>query len=163
MKFRELYPKEREILRKEGKEYGLNIDTVLKGKKILKAKDRRDVFILNKQTFKILKKIKKDPYCVGMSIGEIRKGKFEFGLEGGTFIAPYARNKVVVDKKGEQLVLYGRDIFHSSVIKGKKLKEGDKCVVVNEIGEAIALGKVMKNRVFVKNLKDKGLYLRRGE
>jgi ribosome biogenesis protein Nip4 len=164
MKFRSLYPDEREIVRKVSKDYGLNVDTALKGKKLMTVTGgRREVFITNRQTAKLAEKIKKEPYTIGLFIGEIKRRRFDLGLEGATLIAPLAKKKVMVDEKAEQLVLYGRDVLSKSVIKGKELKAGDKCLIVNHHGEAIALGRVKKDKIFVENLKDRGWYLRKGE
>ena len=66
----------------------------------------------------------KEPYCLGLLIGEIKHKKFELGLEGTTLIVSMAKKKATVDEKTEQLVLYGKDVFFKSVIAGKNLKIG---------------------------------------
>jgi ribosome biogenesis protein Nip4 len=163
MKFRALSEDEREIVRKASKDYGLNIDTALKGKKLITvAAGRREVFATNRQTVKILEKMGRDPYCAGLYIGEIRGKKFKLDLEGAYLIASLAGKKVVVSEEAEQLVLYGRDVFSKSVVSAGDLRKGDKCIIVNRFGDALALGRVVGGQIFVENIKDRGWYLRRG-
>jgi len=119
--------------------------------------ERREVFITTKEVYKTLKKINKEPYTVGVIIGEFRRNKFFPNLEGAKF-AKY--KKIYVNDKAEQLVLYGRDVFPNSIIKGEKLKPKEKCIIVNKKGEILAIGKVEKDKI--KNIIDRGWYLRKG-
>jgi len=118
---------------------------------------RREVFITTKKVYNILEKIKIMPYTAGVIIGEFRGDKFLPGLEGAKF-AKY--KKIYVNDKAEQLVLYGRDVFPNSIIKGDKLKPKEKCIIANKRGEILAIGKVEKDKV--TNLIDRGWYLRKG-
>jgi len=119
--------------------------------------ERREVFITTKEAYKTLKKINKEPYTVGVIIGEFRGNKFFPNIEGAKF-AKY--KKIYVNDKAEQLVLYGRDVFPNSIIKGEKLKPKEKCIIVNKKGEILAIGKVEKDKI--KNIIDRGWYLRKG-
>jgi|Deesub1362A_J573_1020465.scaffolds.fasta_scaffold00098_22 ribosome biogenesis protein Nip4 len=163
MKFRPLNNLEREVIRKAGKDYGLNVDTALKGKKLIISSGRKEVFATNKLTVKIIEKMNKEPYCAGLFIGEIRKNRFELSLEGAYLFAPFANKKIIIDDKAEQLVLYGRDVFSNSIVSSPKLKEGERCIILNKFGDALAIGEVKGGtQVSIRNIKDRGWYLRRG-
>jgi ribosome biogenesis protein Nip4 len=164
MKFRTLNNYERELVRKTSKVYGLNVDTALKDKKLITvASGRKEVFITNSQTVKLINKMKKEPYSAGLYIGEIKGKNFELDLEGASLIAPLAKKKIIVDDDAEQLVLYGRDVFSNSVVFSEGLKKGEKCIVTNKYGDALALAEVKGDRLFAKNVMDRGWYLRRGK
>jgi ribosome biogenesis protein Nip4 len=163
MKFRELSKDERRILWSLEREYLANVGRALKDKALLvSCNGRREVFITNKETLRVLRRLRVEPYFLGLYLGEIRSGRFFLGLEGGTLLAPGCRKRIIVDSKVEQLVLYGRDVFINSIHEaGSELKEGDKCLILNRGGEFLAIGRV--ERGIVKNLLDKGWYLRKGE
>jgi len=162
MKFRQLNEEELEILRSINREFGADIDSIFKGKKLLVALgERKEVFVTNGDTLDVLEKMKKEPYSAGLFIGEIKKKKFMLSLEGAALISKHAKNKIFVGSKTEQLVLYGRDVFSNSILKSSELSEGSKCLIVNESDELIAIGRVKKG--IVENLIDRGWYLRKGE
>lgn len=162
MKFRQLSEEELEILRSVNREFGADADSIFRDKKLVVALGKRkEVFVTNKDTIDVLGKMKKEPYSVGLFIGEIKKKKFMLSLEGAVLISKHAKNKIFVGSKAEQLVLYGRDVFSNSVLKSSELSEGDKCLILNENSEVIAIGRVKKG--IVENLIDRGWYLRKGE
>jgi 60S ribosome subunit biogenesis protein NIP7 len=81
--------------------------------------------------------------------------------------------KVEVSDKGEQAVLYGRDIRSSQAKDYPSIiRKGEKVIVVNRLKETIAVGKALvdgdkfsavpKEKVVVKNILDRGWYLRKG-
>ncbi len=163
MKFRPLSNKEHEILKKLGWEFGIDIDRILEGNEVLVSYNgRTEVFITNPETADTLKRIKKDPYSVGLYIGEIKNGRFFLGIEGATLINRFTKKKVFVTRKAEQLVLYKRDVLSKSIIKyAEDIKVGEKCLIVNEDDEVLAIG--IKRRDFIENIIDRGWYLRKGE
>lgn len=150
MKFRKITKGEAEKIREK---LSIPKDKVI----LIGEAARREVFITTKEVYKTLKKIKKEPYTVGIIIGEFRRNKFFPSLEGVKF-AKY--KKIYVNDKAEQLVLYGRDVFPNSIIKGEKLKPEEKCIIANKKGEILAIGKVEKDKI--KNIIDRGWYLRKG-
>ncbi len=112
-------------------------------------------------------------YFAGLKIGEINK-KFKAALPLLWIIKDYAKNKVWVNEKAEQLFLYGRDIFASSIIKiEQKLRRGDLAIILNKLDEPLGLGKMLvdakyillgginEDFVAVKNLMDMGWYIRK--
>ena len=116
---------------------------------------RREIFVTGNQTYKTLKDMKKNPYFAGLFIGEINNRRFFPSLEGATLMAPHTKKKIIVNKKAEQLVLYGRDVLLKSVLDSPGgLRDGDKYLIVNERDELLGIGRI-ENDV-IKNLMDRG-------
>lgn len=80
-------------------------------------------------------------------------------------IAKNCEQKIYVDEKAEWLFLCGRDLFGKSIIK-TNVQEG-LVLVQNEHDENLGYGKIISkvdtnsSKVVVKNILDKGYYLRR--
>jgi ribosome biogenesis protein Nip4 len=159
VKLREINQNEREIMRKLNKEFYINFDEVFKGKKIL-VSQRREVSVIETDAYKSLKAMKKDPYSAGLLIGKIKKDRFDLGLEGAAIIAAHSKKIVEVNKRQEQVVLYGGDVTSKSAIKDSGLTHGDRCLIVNKHRENIAIGRINKDKII--NLRDRGHYLRSG-
>ena len=122
------------------------------------------VSIAPRKVIETLKRMKHEPYSAGLAIGELRRGGFKLGLEGAYIIAGRAKKYIKVNEKGEQLVLYGRDVFVNSVVEQGDIEKGEPCLILNTRGEALAIGRaVMEKDIFVENLQDRGMYLRKGE
>jgi len=155
---RKVNEEELEGIRQGFLRFGVELPEAFKGKELFVS--RQEVFLVAPQAAEILDTLA--PYCAGLSIGRFRGQKFLLGLEGAYLISREAKNKVVVDPRGEQLSLYGRDIFINSVLKYPPLASGQECLIVNQNEEPLALGAFKGGRVFVKNLKDRGWYLRKG-
>ncbi|NOZ76975.1 MAG: hypothetical protein GXO65_04720 [Euryarchaeota archaeon] len=123
---------------------------------------RLEVFRTGRRTLEVMERAGRRPYCAGLYVGEIRGGRFLLGLEGAAIIAPHTDRKVVVNRKAEQLVLYGRDVLHKSVLHlPKNLKPGHRCLIVDEEDEVLGLGRMEKD--CIRNIMDRGWYLRKGE
>jgi len=150
------------------------------GKHILVARAKRlEVFLVTDRMLELIVKIKKvgrEPYCTGVFIGILRekRGRLTFrpSLDVMERLFQKAKmNAVIVTAKAEQLVLYGRDVLVEGVLDIlPPIRE--YTLIVNENLEVLALGKPIykpeKWKVLdpktpvVKNLIDKGWYLRRG-
>ncbi len=110
---------------------------------------------------------RKTPYAVGTTIGEIKDGWFRLGLEGAYMLGPLAQSRyAIVNEKAESLFLYGRDVIGPSVIECKA-KKGNNVLVLNEKRECLGLGKLVEEprntvRTAIKNLRDRGWYIREG-
>lgn len=157
MEFREINNKELKLLRKLNREFKIDFDVIFNSKKIL-ISERREVFILDKNTGKIAEKIKKDPYSAGLYIGKIKKWKIDLGIEGAALISSHSKNRVTVNSRKEQVILYGGDIFSKSTINGESPSTMDRCLIVNKREESIAIGTIKKEKIL--NLRDRGYYLR---
>jgi ribosome biogenesis protein Nip4 len=136
---------------------------------------RAEVFLVPQMVLEVFTETqgKRNPYCLGIYIGDLVHGEFLLGIEGATLCSPYTTRKVKVSDKGEQTVLYGRDIRRSQ-IRGFPpiIRKGEKVLVINALDETIAIGKALvdgeefsvlpKENVAVKNILDRGWYLRKG-
>ncbi len=102
--------------------------------------------------------------CIGIIFGELElkqnnKLKFTISLEGLSILEKnISKNYIIINSKSETLFLYGRDIFKSSVIK---LNGGGKVAVFNENKELLGIGNYGGGDI-IKNIIDKGWYLRKG-
>jgi ribosome biogenesis protein Nip4 len=114
-----------------------------------------------------------DPYIAGLAIGELKKKHFIPSIAGADLFARYGdrnnRYYIVVGKKAENLVLYGRDIMGGSIIAASDaLDENEMVIVLNTTLEAIAVARTrfagrllfQKGRVTVSTIADAGYYLR---
>jgi 60S ribosome subunit biogenesis protein NIP7 len=158
MKVRELKKREIDLIKEELSKY-TNEDfvnefeyenlVILEGKWLT-------VCYTNKQTIRNLNKFQ-DIFSVGNVFGEIKR-KFRLSLEGFTLISPnIINNYAIINEKGEMLFLYGRDIFKESIIE---VKGSGRIAVFNKNREFLGIG--FWDNKMIKNIKDKGWYLREG-
>ncbi|MBU2560192.1 hypothetical protein KKA03_04780 [archaeon] len=159
MKVREINEREKEIIGKLNVEFGVDIFDILKGMKII-VSGRREVSAVAPDAYRALKSMERDPYSAGLRLGKIKKEKFDLALEGAAIIAPHSPKKVVLDQKQEQLVLYGGDVRSKTAIKKSGLQDGERCFLVNENMENIAIGRIENDKII--NVRDRGHYLRSG-
>lgn len=165
IEYKKITRKEKKVLDNLGREFGVNINKAFKNKSILVGHGKRkEVFITNRSTSNTLDIIEKEPYFTGLYIGDIKGNRFLLGLEGASIISSYSDKKIIVDKKTEQLVLYGRDIFSKSAHGlPKNVQVNEKILIMNEYDECIGVGIVEKGDILIKNISDRGWYLRKGE
>ncbi len=158
MKFRKIKKEELEIIEKTLKE-DFDVDesffSFLKRKAIIVSSGRKEVFITNRKVYNVLRKIG-EVYIAGLYIGEIKRKKFIPSLELAYILKKYTKKKIYVNDKSEQLFLYGRDVFKEGIIKGRVK---GKCLVLNRFGDVLGIGD--SNNNIVKNIADRGLYLRK--
>ena len=110
------------------------------------------------------KECKKEPFAIGDYLGELQGDVFKPSIRLLEMIVIAAKNKLVVDENAEWLFLCGRDLFGKSIIN-TQVKKG-RVLVVNQRDELLGYGKIVgqlsnQNEVVVKNLLDKGDFLRR--
>ncbi|MHA1129347.1 MAG: hypothetical protein ACTSQQ_00950 [Candidatus Helarchaeota archaeon] len=134
-----------------------------------------EIFLVPAQLSKVFQQINtyRKPYFIGSHIGEISKRQFKISLEGITLISEHVGKKTVLNNKGEKIVLYGRDLSKDEVLQiPRNIQRNDLSILINEHREALALGKylvdgdrintVSKTQKIIKNVIDKGWYLRKG-
>lgn len=92
----------------------------------------------------------------GCWIGEIEDGILKPSPEYVDILSQSSKNRVVVNEKGEWLFLCGRDLLAESIISMES--DDDLVFVFNRYGENIGLG--CRKAKTIKNLTDKGIYLR---
>ena len=129
---------------------------------LLYEKNKYDVIYATEDVLKNLK-LFKNIYGAGLIFGNLKKTdnriKFILSLEGMTLISKdIVKNYAVVNRKGEILFLYGRDIFMSSVLE---LKGGGRLAIFNLDREFLGIGNYGGGKI-IKNVIDKGWYLREG-
>ncbi|MBC8494957.1 hypothetical protein H8D36_02275 [archaeon] len=124
------------------------------------VKKGRRYYCANEEQIKLSEKIDRDLFSIGMFFGEQKK-KFEPTPALIEIIAKHSDKKAFVNKKAEWLFLCGRDILGESIIK-TNVTEG-LILVQNEKDENIGYGLIKKRKGIyeIKNLLDRGNYLRR--
>ena len=136
----------------------------------------KEILLVTNQMVKIFQEIKnyRNPYFMGVHLGDIKRNKFKISLEGITLIAHHIDDKSILSESGEKKVLYGRDLTKRDLYYiPKQIKTDDLSILINRNEEALALGKYLFNRKkigtlgdkdkIIKNVIDKGWYLRRGK
>lgn len=122
-------------------------------------------FLLRSDELKsTMQKVGKNAFTAGLILGEMKGTRFFPSAPLIDVIAKHTDNKVIVNRKTAWLYVCGRDIFSQGIVK-ITAKSGF-VIVENELGEALGYGQTMpeaqnKKKVVVKNLFDKGVFLRK--
>ena len=147
---------------------------LFEGNIILARNNRVEIFKVSDELLKIYKLLReyREPYCFSNFIGEATK-KFRISLMAIHEYVKLGKRIVRINEKAEQLFLYGRDVFSSSIVSHTNdFDEGDYVMVCNDKGEALGVGQAMApaqiinelgDFIAVKNLMDLGWYLRHEE
>ncbi len=123
------------------------------GKRCFLTRDEDAAFIAAQKTRLV---------AAGLYLGEEQKRMRPSPALVAYIAAQTDRHKVVVDEKAEWLFLCGRDVFAKAIISQAKPTKNGLVLVNNHRGENLGYGKAMrKGQVVVKNLLDRGEYLRR--
>jgi len=126
-----------------------------------------DVFLTTPEVFKFV--ILHQPYTAGIQLGTLRRRGLRLCLQGAVLVALESKERVVrVNEKAGTLFCYGRDIFGESVLETKpELRQNDVCIVGNDEGDALGLGRLevagerlKEKRLVIVNIADLGQYLR---
>jgi ribosome biogenesis protein Nip4 len=127
----------------------------------------RNYFFTDPELKKISDSIKRDIYATGVYVGE-EKNFFEPSSEFIEMLSKYLSSeklKIFVNKKAEWLFLCGRSILPESISKNPNNISEGLVFVQNELDENLGYGLFQKQGkdLIVKNLLDKGAYLRMNE
>ncbi len=178
LKFRPINLKEYNILRKHlSKAFGLrDIKDLFKDLELIVSVGKWiEIFLVSDQLSEVFRKIRefRNPYFMGVYFGEISREKFKISLEGVTFISDYVKDKTVLNEAGEKKVLYGRDLTKKDIFQmPETVHRNDFSILINQNREVLALGKYLyegekikslTNNKILKNIIDKGWYLRKGK
>jgi 60S ribosome subunit biogenesis protein NIP7 len=110
-----------------------------------------------------------EPVLAGLHIGTLGRKSLALSLEGAFLVARVSdRKKVKVSGQAESLVVYGRDVFGSSITwADDSIRQNDRVIIANKYGEAIGIGRarlgydgLFNDRVTVSTEADIGLYIR---
>jgi 60S ribosome subunit biogenesis protein NIP7 len=109
------------------------------------------------------------PDMAGLHIGDVGKKQFNLTLEGAYLVARASdKKKVKVNGQAESLVLYGRDVFGTSITwADESISQNERVIIANKFGEAIGMGRarygygdLFADKVTVTTEADIGLYIR---
>ncbi len=115
------------------------------------------------------------PYSLGLFAGRVDHGELQVSLELATRLMSSLpkRKMVLLRDEAEQPVLYGHDVLAGSIQQIERdVRRRELVILANERGEILALGQMLddaaklsraalKGRA-IRNLIDKGWYLRKG-
>ena len=121
----------------------------------------RKYFYVKKDLKELKDKIDLEPFSVGLPLGELKENKFVPSPALLDMLCKYSDKKVHVNEKGQEVFLYGNDVFEENITKGRD-KEG-LVLVINDKEECLGYGDMIfkgKKKV-LKNILDRGDYLRR--
>ena len=107
----------------------------------------------------------------GLPIGKLQKKKFLPSIAFFDIVTKYSNSflYVIVDKNGEKLILYGRDIFGNSILYASpEIEQNSILLILNKSKELLGIGrsrfhitKIKENgKVTINTLMDIGTYLR---
>lgn len=119
----------------------------------------RKYFLVDSTQDKVSASIDQEPVSIGLFLGEHKK-RFEASLALLDLIAKTSDRKAFVNKEAEWLFLCGRDVFEKNMVR-ETVKEGI-VLVQNEANENLGFGLLSKKggELLIKNILDKGVYLR---
>lgn len=120
-------------------------------------------YLADKELVELKDKIKLEPYSIGLYLGEDTRKGFRPSPALIELLAKYSDKKIFLNEKASYLFICGRDVFGKSIIKADVNK--GLVLVQNEKDENLGHGRIVAdineiNKVVVKNLLDKGSYLR---
>jgi len=118
----------------------------------------RDFFQVNEDLMNFKGKITQKPFAIGTFLGSGKPFHPSIGLLD--WLDKRTENHVIIDRKAAWLFLCGRDIFAESVLK-QNINNGHMVLVKNEENEVLGLGEMTGRKVSIRNVLDKGNFLRR--
>ena len=125
---------------------------------------RNRYFLASEELVKIKNGIQQEPFSIGLFLGEIKNNRFVPGAPLLDIISKKSDRKIFVNRKTEWLFLCGRDVFGKGIVKSNA--EKGIVLVQNERDENLGYGEIIgdlsaQNKMAVRNLFDKGNFLRR--
>jgi ribosome biogenesis protein Nip4 len=117
-------------------------------------------YFLKNPDFKVFEESNLSPFIAGLPLGEDNKF-FEPSLFLLEILSKKSKNKVFLNKQAEWLFLCGRDAFLENI--ERNMADKDVFLVQNSLDENIGLGMKtkIKGKMMIKNLMDRGDFLRR--
>ncbi len=121
-------------------------------------------FLADEELISLKNRAGREPFSIGLFLGEIKKNNFVPGTPLLDMISKMSDKKIFVNRKTAWLFLCGRDIFGRGIAKSNVNK--GLALVQNEADENLGYGEIIadlgnKDKVVVKNLFDRGNFLRR--
>jgi len=128
------------------------------------AKIKNMYFLADGSILEAKEKISQEPFSMGLFLGEIKNKKFFPSVNLLDMVSKISDKKVFVNEKTAWLFLCKRDIFGKGIVKANS--ENGFVLVQNERDENLGYGEIVddlskKDKVVIKNLFDRGDFLRR--
>lgn len=107
-----------------------------------------------------------DTFSVGLFLGEDRQ-RFRPTSALIELIAPHVVRRIVVNEKTAWLFLCGKDVLGEGILETDDYDKDELAIVADAEGNVLGYGKIVSprarndNDLVVKNILDKGEYLRR--
>lgn len=139
---------------------------------IVRQGERNDLFAVTPEVKYYVIGREPEPVMAGLYIGSLGKKQLNLSMEGAYLVARVSdKKKVKVTGQAESLVLYGRDIFGSSITwADESIKQNEHVIIANKFGEALAIGRartdyktIFAERVTINTEQDMGQYIREQE
>lgn len=121
---------------------------------------RRAWYLTRPRDERLIAHLEKQLFAAGILLGEEHRG-FTPTPALVELIASKSSHKTTVDEKGAWLFLCGRDLFRKAILGTVKPTRHGLVLVQNSRDENLGYGKIGKGQVAVKNILDRGFYLRR--
>ncbi|MER5174400.1 MAG: hypothetical protein ABJB76_02060 [Candidatus Nitrosocosmicus sp.] len=119
--------------------------------------------------------IKLQPIYSGIIIGQVRNKKFLPNLNFAELIVNYNSKLnypyIILENKGENLALYGRDIMGNSILDFHEIKENQILIILNQKKEVIGIGRsrfndnliTQNDKITIDNVQDIGTHYLKDE
>ncbi|AFD00335.1 Protein involved in ribosomal biogenesis [Methanocella conradii HZ254] len=136
---------------------------------IVRQGERNDLFAVTPEARHYVIGREPEPVLAGLHMGTLGKKSLALSMEGAFLVAQASdKKKVKVTGQAESLVVYGRDVFGSSITwADESIRQNDPVIIANKYGEAIGIGRarfdyagLFQDRVTVSTEADIGLYIR---
>lgn len=121
---------------------------------------KKNLFLESDSLREIRERIPFEPLASGLFLGK-EEHQFRPSAALLEILSKHSDNKIVINDKAEWLFLCGRDVFNDNIVKDTS--SSDLFLVQNERDQNLGLGKFVKKgrNEFVKNVFDRGDFLRR--
>ena len=136
---------------------------------VIRQGERNDLYIMTPEVKYNVIGHEPEAEMAGLLIGSIGKKALNLSIEGAYLVAKVSdKKKIKVTGQAESLVLYGRDVFGSSITWAEEsIRQNEKVIIANKFGEALGLGRarfdqdlLFEDKVTVNTEADMGLYIR---
>jgi 60S ribosome subunit biogenesis protein NIP7 len=136
---------------------------------IVRQGDKIDLFAVTPEVKYYVLGRDPEPVLAGLYMGTLGKKALVLSMEGAYMVASMSdKKKIKVTGQAESLVVYGRDVFGSSITwADESIRQNERIIIANKYGEAIGIGRarfdhkgLFQDKVTVNTEADMGLYIR---
>jgi len=136
---------------------------------LVRQGEKNDLFAVSPEIKFYVMGREPEPVLAGLFLGTLGKKALILSMEGAYLVASVSdKKKVKVTGQAESLVVYGPDVFGTSITwADESIRQNERVIIANKYGEAIGLGRarfdhdgLFQDRVTVNTEADMGLYIR---